>query len=225
VRYINFHSHNSTNDPEILNIQSITLAECSEIFHSSINYFSIGLHPWNRHSDKEYQELTSVSKNQNIIAIGECGLDKLQGPAISDQFAAFKFQALLAEKEEKPLIIHCVKAFNEIIELKKAIKPKTPWIIHGFRNNATLAKQLTDHGFTLSFCSQSLNNNSLIKAIPQVVTNNPFFLETDEFEPSSIKVLYEKFAEIINISQKQLHVLIESSFEKTFDQQMMGTFQ
>ena len=56
----------------------------------------------------------------------------------------------LSEKNSLPLILHVVKAFPEIIALKKELKPRQPWIIHGFRGKPELAKELHRHGFFLS---------------------------------------------------------------------------
>ncbi len=50
----------------------------------------------------------------------------------------------------KPLIIHCVKAFNELIELKKKYRPQMPWVVHGFRNNLNIARMLLREDIRLS---------------------------------------------------------------------------
>ena len=67
------------------------------------------------------------------------------------QKEVFLAQANLAEETHKPLIIHCVKAWADLIACKKAVKPEMPWIIHGFRGNGELASQLVRLGFYLSF--------------------------------------------------------------------------
>lgn len=57
----------------------------------------------------------------------------------------------LSETLGKPLILHIVKSFPEIIALKKQWKPAQPWIIHGFRGKPQLARELLAHGFHLSY--------------------------------------------------------------------------
>jgi TatD DNase family protein len=46
-----------------------------------------------------------------------------------------------------PVVIHCVAAFQEVIETKKRLHISVPMIIHGFSKNEQTAKQLLDNGF------------------------------------------------------------------------------
>lgn len=72
------------------------------------------------------------------------------------------------------MIIHCVKAWDELIALKRALLPKMPWVIHGFRGNAQLAKQLIREGFFLSF-GKYFNKEAVQVAWPDYL-----FVETDD---------------------------------------------
>jgi TatD DNase family protein len=74
-------------------------------------------------------------KDENCFALGECGLDKITASDFELQKVVFKKQIQLSEKHQKPLIIHCVKAHQELIEIKKELKPKQVWIFHGFNTN------------------------------------------------------------------------------------------
>ena len=56
----------------------------------------------------------------------EAGLDKLASADILLQKEVLIRQILLSESVGKPLVIHCVKAFNELIELKKRYRPQMP---------------------------------------------------------------------------------------------------
>jgi TatD DNase family protein len=57
----------------------------------------------------------------------------------------------LSERLEKPLTIHCVRAFDRMLMLRKQLRPTQPWVIHGFRGKPELAQQLLAAGFDLSF--------------------------------------------------------------------------
>ena len=56
---------------------------------------------------------------------------------------------MLAEEVGKPLVIHLVKAVDELLKVKRDLRPSNPWIIHGFRGKAALAEEYLKHGFYL----------------------------------------------------------------------------
>lgn len=86
-------------------------------------YYSVGIHPWKvlEAGPEDWTTLEKAVCHPSVLAIGEAGLDRL-GPAdILLQKEVFVRQILLSESVGKPLVIHCVKAFNELIELKRSI--------------------------------------------------------------------------------------------------------
>ena len=164
------------------------------------SYYSVSLHPWMLLPEKLDQAVDFISHNhldKNFIAIGECGLDKLCETSFDLQTVAFRQMIKLSEQYEKPLIIHCVKAFDELISLKKEYLPKQPWIIHGFRGNPTQAKQLIQQGFCLSFGPKY--NIETIKNVPLWAV----FTETDDSD-CPIDEVYRLVASELNISVEEL---------------------
>ena len=115
-------------------------------------FHSVGIHPWHtiNVASSTIERLHLLAAHPQIIAIGETGLDALKGASIDIQTDIFRLHVALSEKHQKPLIIHCVKSFNEIIALKKELRPTMPWIIHGFRGKPQLATQLLNNGFYIS---------------------------------------------------------------------------
>ena len=99
------------------------------IVSQSISYTKIGpslKHPHHqqylRLGIEEAGGLFGLSEKLNAtgcIALGEIGLDKLKGPSMEVQLAVFKEQIALSEKLELPVIIHCVRAWNELVLVKK----------------------------------------------------------------------------------------------------------
>lgn len=82
--------------------------------------FSCGIHPWySEDSETQMAYLTEITSNPRIVAIGETGLDKLKGPSFEVQTPVFKKHIELSEKLGKPVIIHCVKAWEELLKVKK----------------------------------------------------------------------------------------------------------
>jgi TatD DNase family protein len=206
--FFNIHTHTSL-QPET-EILSLSPEQLSTDIH--VVYASVGIHPWNltlEHSEHQWKALCQSVKDKRTIAIGECGLDKLKGPSLELQAAIFKQEATLAEDSSLPLIIHCVKAFNELILLKKEISPRQPWIIHGFRGKLSLALDCIRHGFYLSIGSRFQTDT--LKAIPL----NRLFIETDESE-ESIGSIYQRIAEVKGISLQELAEAINKNVREVF---------
>lgn len=206
--FFNIHTHVSVHpESEIL---SLSPEELSTDIHSV--HASVGIHPWTltkENADIQWNALHESIKDKRIVAIGECGLDKLKGPSMELQTAVFKQEAALAEDSSLPLIIHCVKAFNELIQLKKEISPRQSWIIHGFRGKLPLALDCIRHGFYLSIGSHFQENT--LKTIPL----DRLFIETDESE-ESIGSIYQRVAETKGISQQELLEAINKNVREVF---------
>jgi len=182
------------------------------------NYYSYGLHPWyiEEATYRGYlQKLEIKAHEKRCIAIGECGLDKLCKTDFNLQKNAFTEQLKIANHYKKPLIIHCVKAFNELINCLNLNNNQVPVIIHGFNNNENIAKVLLDHGCVFSFGKALLGYDSnAAKAIKNIGRKN-FFLETDDSE-ISIKYIYRKASEILGVDEEILKQQIQSNFETIF---------
>lgn len=114
--------------------------------------FSVGIHPWEaeKAGEREWGLLEQAIRHPSVLAIGEAGLDKITSADFLCQQEVFIRQIRLSEVVEKPLVIHCVKAFNELIVLKRKYKPRMPWVVHGFRNNANIGRQLLQEGIFFS---------------------------------------------------------------------------
>ena len=110
----------------------------------------------------------------------------------------------MAEECAKPLIIHCVKAWQEIIAAKKRIRPHVPWIIHGFRGNGELAVQLVNQGFYLSF-GEYFNVEAL-----QAVWPDRLLVETDD-KQIDIRLVYTKLAEALSVDMELFTHQIEEN--------------
>ena len=161
---------------------------------------SIGLHPW--HVDEEWKEqvfdnLIPWLNLPQVVAIGEAGIDRLHGGNLANQLAAFERQAQLAKEVRRPLIIHCVKAFDEIIRLHKTLFKHEAWIIHGFRGKAAQAQQLLREGFYLSFGEHYHD-----EALRQCPTDH-LLMETDE-SAISIETLYSRVATLRGVEIEEL---------------------
>lgn len=118
-------------------------------------YYSVGIHPWDTAADSAELErrldaVREAVRDEAVLAVGECGIDRLRGGDAATQRRLFEAQARIAEECGKPLIIHVVRAIDDIIAIRRRLRPTVPWIIHGFRGKPEQARQLTALGFHLS---------------------------------------------------------------------------
>lgn len=191
--YLDVHTHRLATDPQVVSIVSTFIQSIKEELQPT-PYRSFGIHPCRIEEDGEaqWERLQLMTKQPACVAIGEAGLDRLALCPMQRQRSLFVRQAGLAEELGKPLIIHCVRAWEELIACRKAIRPKQPWVIHGFRGKATLADQLLRQGFYLSLGYYFQPETA------RVAWPGRLFLETDEANVS-IQVVYARVAEALSI--------------------------
>jgi TatD DNase family protein len=226
IPFIDIHTHFENTDAAVVAVLNHTqkdaffmaYTEASQLKSEIKNSKSMGLHPWFLTKDNfesDFEKLSQHVQNQEIIALGECGLDRLKGEDLAFQTRAFEAQIHLAESVKKPIIIHCVKAYNEVIVLKKKLKPTIPLIIHGFNQNETILKDLVKNGFYISLGAAVLKEGSnAVKYISHIPLNQ-LFLETDD-KKVSIIAIYEKSAEILGMDLEELKSLIFQNFKACF---------
>lgn len=216
MRFINLHTHSYSNDASVLEVVNQYPWE----FNSAIPQYSIGIHPWYIDESRLASDLKCIEEKLQLkecLALGECGLDKRIEIPLETQIQVFKQQIALVQKTNKPIILHCVAAYQEVIAIKNELNIQNPMIIHGFSKNEQVAKSLLDNGFYLSFGKYLLRNPEL-EAVFKNVPNAKFFLETDTIE-ESIEDVYIKASHIKNIEIEELKQIIKNNFDFVFNQQ------
>lgn len=221
VMLIDFHTHNN----ELLKEKSLVKDNSLAIYSHSIGntidnggYISLGLHPWDIVEENIANEISFIKQHvdaNNVIYVGECGIDKCYAniTPIALQQHIFELHIQISETHSKPLLIHCVRAVNEIINLKKKHKPKQQWIVHGFNNNVSTAKMLVGEGIMLSFGAALLNSNSNARKVIATLDNKSFVLETDG-KDTSIYDIYQAAANIRGTTLKEIELTMEQNFER-----------
>ncbi len=132
------HTHNLTARNAIISVEPGDFKPADGLF------YSVGLHPWSASRDAHHEALLcSVATHPQVVAIGECGIDLVRSTLDeAGQIELTLLHARLAEELHKPLVLHCVRSYHIVARLLKEFSPTQPWIIHGFRGNATVARQL-----------------------------------------------------------------------------------
>lgn len=213
MEFFNLHTHKFTNQDSVLELVN----QYPQEFDVTIPYYSIGIHPWYINVERLEDDL-QVTEDKllefNCLALGECGLDKRIEIPFELQEKVFEKQLLLAQKHNRPVVIHCVAAFQEVIAIKKRLKITVPMIIHGFSKNKQVAKGLIDNGFYISFGKYLLINPEL-ETVFQSIPNDRFFLETDTVE-ETIEEVYALAAKFKNWSMDELQQQIKRNFATVF---------
>ncbi|HOI31643.1 MAG: TatD family hydrolase [Bacteroidales bacterium] len=221
AKYIDVHTHqNHTTDQSIIAIQNAESSFISSI--SSSLYYSYGIHPWrilDGHIDEKLNHLYTLASQNQIVAIGECGLDKAIDTPFEVQQQVFQQQINLSKTFKLPLIIHCVRAYSEILALRKKF-PEGCWIIHGFEGNETLAKQLISKNMHLSIGSALFNPKSKISRSIEHISILRLFFETDDRNIYSIQEIYEQASKLLGLNSDDLKVQIFRNFVACFQMQI-----
>ena len=233
--FIDIHTHIKSGEPsvtEILNIQP------EDPFPGG--FCSSALHPWlipQTDIEQAFSLLEQKISAGHLKAVGECGLDrpnfaksapsppadrtqqKENGQRIQTEI--FRRHIELANFAELPLVIHCVRAYPEIIQIRKSFNSTTPWIIHGFRGSPETAAELIKNEIYLSFGKTLLHHGPLSDKLAETFRKIPqdkFFLESDNTESPSVSIaeIYRTAAEIRNTPLPSLIQQLKQNFLTVF---------
>lgn len=206
--FVDIHTHKQVVDEHLAIVQKkYTDTE-------TLKYFSVSVHPWDVNDPYDWDSLKILAKQDNCLAIGETGLDKLK-PNFEDQKKIFVKHIHLANESGKPLIIHCVKAFDECFSLLKEMKVQVPVIFHGFNKHENLGKQIIKQGYYLSFGKSLFSNAQNFQSIVKEYGLESIFFETDD-GPYNLQETYFKASELLDMELKELTKKIEKNFKKLF---------
>ena len=147
----------------------------------------------------------------NEFSLGgeEYGMDRRWEMPLPEQEEAFRQHVAESEREEKPLVIHCVRTLEDILRVRKEMRPQQPWVMHGFRGKPQQLQSLLSAGIYVSF-GLHYNKESLLQCPLEMM-----FLETDD-EALPIKPLYEEVAILKGISEEALKLKIWENANKLF---------
>lgn len=160
-------------------------------------------------------KLESVLKNYSHLCVGEIGVDKMLTTSFEKQKEIFLKQASIAEKYNRTVILHCVKAFNELLQIRKISRFRQPWIFHGFNGNLRTAEHVVKMGCFLSFGKRVINPSEKMENVIKFVPLENIFFETDE-DQHSIEDIYRNFSEIRKIDISKLKEIIFENYKRVF---------
>ena len=219
MKFFNLHTHQYTEKTNVLELVN----QYPQEFDTRIPHYSIGIHPLfidESRLESDFEIINQKVALPECLAIGECGLDKRSETPFEIQQTVFEKQLLLAQKYKKPVVIHCVAAFQELIVIKKRLQITVPMIIHGFSKKESVAQQLLENGFYFSFGKNLLRLEEL-KSVFLSIPNHRFFLETDTIE-EGIEAVYTLAANYKGISIEELEQQLNLNFETVFESKIVN---
>jgi TatD DNase family protein len=183
-------------------------------------YAAVGIHPSDcaDAEDKDYNEIEKLAKNENVIAIGEIGLDYYRMYTDKEtQKKAFKKQIAIARKVNLPLIVHTRESQADALKmLKKEKAGEVSGVLHSFSGSLDILEKALATNFYISYTGGVTFKNS---TTDELVANTPverMLLETDSpfltpvpfrgkrNEPSYIIHTAKKIAEIKGLTVEEL---------------------
>jgi TatD DNase family protein len=167
---------------------------------------SVGIYPWKVVPNWEaaFERIKQeAAQNPLVLAIGEAGFDRLKGPEIPLQKAAFSAQASLAAQLEIPLILHCVKGHDLLIEYLKSTKNPPAILWHGWNQKPELARELLPFPVFFSFGKQLIQPSSNAAQWLSACPADRVFFETDD-SALGIDAIYQAASLILQLPEAVL---------------------
>lgn len=213
-QYINLHTHQPADPlPDDL-LEIVNLHDHFERAGPG-RLYSVGIHPWYiTDVAKQLTEITDFAAQNKVAAIGECGLDNVCNTRRDLQLAAFEQQVALANTLGKPLIIHCVRAYTEVLSVLS--NARVPAVFHGFNKKPALASGILRAGHYLSF-GAALRDQSQVRQVLAAIPADRFFLETDD-AAINISEVYQAAADIRKTGMDALILQLNGNYKKVFGQ-------
>lgn len=196
-----------------------------------IIYGTLGFHPTELEDFKEeyFAFLIENINNKKIVGIGEIGLDyHYENTDKEKQKRIFNKQLEIAEKFNKPVVIHSRNAIQETYDMLSKYNLKGS--IHCFSGSLEMAKLFIRLGYKIGVGGiiTFKNAKNIIKVIENIDLSY-ILLETDspylspepyrgsKNDPSNIPIIAEKLASLKNVSIAEVARVTTSSAEEEFD--------
>ena len=209
--YIDLHTHKQDTSEDSITVYN-------KLLHDNLSIpevlFSAGLHPWYADQLSTVELINLLDQfviNPNMIAFGETGLDKSCNIPLKLQMEIFDIHLSKASASGKPVILHCVKAWDELIEICNNYQITK--ILHGFNGSIKLTERLLTHGFHFSIGKAIMYPDSKIQSSVLLIPKSSLYCETDTSD-IPIQVIYRKLSEIFQITDGDLKYVLAENFRR-----------
>lgn len=196
VAYVDIHTHSEGKEIYVRDRSDGTQPRGGE-------FYSLGIHPLFPEKCPSLEKIGEAAEQGRLTAVGEAGFDRNAGLSIERQREIFEREVRISETFHLPLIIHCVRAFPELLSVRKVVRPRSSWIIHGYNNNEWILEDLLKHGCYISAGKKLLSGESNIRRLVGKIPGDRLFLETDD-SAYDIKEIYREAALLRGVSEEEL---------------------
>ena len=167
-----------------------------------------GIHPWHAERGEELPDFAACD------IIGESGLDYACGVDKAIQERLFRAHIEAAERLQKPLVLHTVRAFEPTIKILADYDIKGV-VFHGFTGSEQQAIEAIKRGYYLSFGERSLRSAKTRQAIASTPLER-LFCETDDNPALDIADIYAEVAKIKSVTLAELEKEIYENYKRLF---------
>jgi len=194
------------------------LGEFNSALPSADTFCSIGVHPWDveQISIEKIRLMFEQFKSAcNVVAVGECGLDRVRKGDLKKQREVFIAQLELASENNLPVVIHCVRAWSDIVPIMQKFKNLT-FILHDFRANTIQTTKLLEFNTYFSFGKSIFKPSDKIKKVLGIIPKNRILIETDE-EKVNIESVLESICLVLQTDKKLFRQQLIENTKKAFN--------
>ncbi len=225
VKIHNAHTHGvqpESNDSGLFHLVSQSLDDWNWIIDEAesgrASAGSIAIHPWftEMANESHLELLEQLLVDHPELHLGETGLDYARPESREIQKRFFEIQMKLAVKLNRIVTIHCVKAWNDCIEiLKRTGTPDRGVLFHAFRGSPEIVRELLKYNSYFSFGARELNRCSFaqidaVKMIPE----DRLLVESDRI--GSLEIAVDFLAKMREISAETVEVMANQNFKHLF---------
>lgn len=212
------HTHRRPTRPDVVSILNVMVDEDMTSLPDA-QPCSVGMHPWTRHDDveKAWERCIALARQPSVVAIGEAGLDRNVDTPWDEQMEIFRRHIALSEEFGKPLVVHCVRAYDDVIQERRRREAEQAWIIHGFNKGGDVMDRLIDAGCHLSFGEALLKERSPARAAIVRIPFDRFVLETDDGSVG-IEDVYVTAATLRGTTPEGIEAMVSRTVQYLFPQ-------
>lgn len=209
-RMIDIHTHQPQRDADYILAYSIGLDAAAPAAGQT---FSAGIHPWSAGS-VDLGDALEYLKTAPVVAIGEIGLDYARGADAEMQKKVFEAQLDIAQDRRLPVIIHCVRAYNDVLNALKGRNLKAV-IFHGYTGSPQQTAVIIERGYYISLNETSLRSRKTVESLPETPLDR-IFAETDD-SGADITSVYAKLAVILRLTTHEIADTIRQNYKTVFE--------
>lgn len=210
--YYDCHTHHPVADVAVVSICNVRVG----IDRVPDNVLcSVGVHPWDA-ATVSIDGLDAAVGGSNVVALGETGIDRACAVPLDVQLQMFRLHIERSERLRLPLVIHCVRAFDDVIAERCMSGATMPWIIHGMNKSGDVAARLVAAGLYVSFGTALLRMHAPARAAIMQVPDDRLLLETDDIADVRIADVYAAAATLRHVSVDDLCLTLQVNFSNVF---------